>query len=433
MKDTNRRTFLKHTATMAAVTPLAVHAAGGDMIRVGLIGCGGRGTGAAAQALKADKNVKLTAMADAFADKIDRSFETLSKQAEVKDKLDVPKERRFTGFDAYKQVTDNVDVVLLTTPPHFRPLHIEYAVEQGKHIFAEKPVAVDSAGVRSVLAACEKAKTKKVSVVSGLCLRYYNCFEETMRKIHNGDIGDVVCLQANDYRGGAWDRTRAKLTETLGREPTEMEYQMRNWYHFTWLSGDFNVEQHVHFLDVCAWALKDRYPNKCIAMGARQTRPDNGGNIYDSFSAVFDYDNGVKVYSNTRHIRGQKVYRNMGAEVKGTKGSGVISEYKNRHHLRTGNTADQLWRFKGKHNHFYQAEHDRLFASIRAGKPINNGDYMAKSTLMAIMERESAYTGQAITWEQVLNSKQNLSPNQYDWNAAPPVSPLAVPGETPFV
>jgi predicted dehydrogenase len=430
MKNTNRRTFLKHTAVAAAVTPLAVHAVGGDMLRVGLIGCGGRGTGAAAQALKADKNVKLVAMADAFADKIDSSFDTLSKQPELKGKLDVPKEQRFTGFDAYRQVTDIVDVVLLTTPPHFRPMHLAHAIERGRHVFAEKPVAVDGAGVRSVLASCAKAKAKKLSVVSGLCLRYYNCFEETMRKIRKGDIGDLVCLQANDYRGGAWDRTRAKLAGTLGREPTEMEYQMRNWYHFTWLSGDFNVEQHVHFLDVCAWALGDRYPTRCIAMGARQTRPKNGGNIYDSFSAVFDYSDGVKVFSNSRHIRGRNVYRNMGVELKGTKGSGVISEQQNRHHLAIDG---KPWRFEGKHNSFYQTEHDRFFASIRAGEPINNGDYMAKSTLMAIMARESAYTGEAITWEQALSSKQNLSPKKYEWNAAPPPAPLAVPGVTPFV
>jgi predicted dehydrogenase len=430
MKNLNRRTFLKHTAAVAAAAPLAVHAAGGDTLRVGLIGSGGRGTGAAAQALQADKNVKLVAMADAFSDKIDRSFDTLAKHPEAKGKLDVPRERRFTGFDAYKKVTDNVDVVLLTTPPHFRPIHLAHAIERGRHVFAEKPVAVDGAGVRSVLASCAKAKEKNLAVVSGLCLRYYNCFEETIRKIHAGEIGDLVCLQANDYRSGIWDRTRAKLAGLLGREPTEMEYQMRNWYHFTWLSGDFNVEQHVHFLDVCAWALRDRYPARCIAMGARQARPDNGGNIFDSFSAVFDYADGVKVYSNTRHIRGPKVYRDMNAEVKGTKGSGVISESARRHHLRIDK---KLWRFAGKSNAFYQTEHDRLFASIRAGTPINNGDYMAKSTLMAIMARESAYTGQSITWEQALNSKQKLAPKQYTWNAATPPAPVAVPGVTPFV
>lgn len=436
MKDTKRRTFLKSTATAAAVVPLATSAGKtgsggeGDVLKVGLVGCGGRGAGAAAQALKADEKVKLYAMADAFGDKIESSLKNLSAQPELADKLAVSEARRFTGFDAYRKVIDAVDVVLLATPPHFRPAHLAYAVEQGRHVFAEKPVAVDGPGVRSVLDSCGKAKKKGLSVVSGLCLRYYNCFEETMKRIHAGEIGDVVCLQADDYRGGIWDRSRDKLAERLGRDPTEMEYQMRNWYHFNWLSGDFNVEQHVHFLDVCAWALGDRYPERCVSMGARQTRPDNGGNVYDSFSSVFDYADGAKLYSNTRHLRGAKVHRNMGAEVKGTKGGGVISEYKSRHHL---NLDGKTWRFQGKHNAFYQTEHDRLFASIRSGEPINNGDYMAKSTLMAIMQRESAYTGEAITWEQALNSKQDLSPESYAWDAAPPPANVAVPGLTRFV
>ena len=431
MSEANRRQFLKHGAVVATAVPLAVHAAGSsDTLKVGLVGCGGRGTGAALQALKADKNVKLVAMADAFEDKISNSIASLKKESAADGKIDVPSDRRFTGFDAYKHVVDSVDVVLLATPPHFRPMHLAYAIERGRHVFAEKPVAVDGKGVRSVLESCEKARKKGLSVVSGLCLRYYNCFQETMEKIHAGEIGDVVCLQANDYRGGIWNRTREQLAGTIGRDPTEMEYQMRNWYHFTWLSGDFNVEQHVHFLDVCAWVLQDRYPARCVCMGARQTRPGNGGNIYDQFSAIYDYDDGVKVYSNTRHIRGYKVYSNMGATVKATKGNGEISEYKNRHHL---NIADKKWLFEGEHNAFYQTEHDRLFASIRSGEPINNGEYMAKSTLMAIMARESAYTGQAITWEQALNSKQDLSPKGYAWDAPPPRSVVAVPGVTRFV
>ena len=434
MKETNRRQFMKQGAAVAAAAPLSASArqeaaGGGETLKVGLVGCGGRGSGAAAQALKADEKVKLYAVADVFGDKIESSLKNLSAQPEVSAKVAVSPERRFSGFDAYKKVIDAVDVVLLATPPHFRPIHLDYAVEQGKHVFAEKPVAVDGPGARSVLDSCRRAKKKGLSIVSGLCLRHYNCFEETMKRIHDGEIGEVVCLEANDYRGGIWDRSRAKLAERLGRPPTEMEYQMHNWYHFTWLSGDFNVEQHVHFLDVCAWALGDRYPERCVAMGARQSRPDNGGNVFDSFSATFDYADGAKVYSNARHLQGAKAYRHIGAEVKGTRGGGVISEYKNRHHL---DLDGKTWRFQGEHNHFYQTEHDRLFASIRSGKPINNGDYMAKSTLMAIMQRESAYTGEAITWEQALASKQNLSPERYAWNAEPPPSKVAVPGLTRF-
>src|SRR5688500_4440508 len=257
--------------------PPAVHVAGSDLLRVGLIGCGGRGTGAASQALKADKYVQLTAMGDAFEDRLLGSLASL-EAGDVARKIDVPAERRFVGFDAYKQVIDSgVDVVLLTTPPHFRPLHLKAAVDAGKHVFAEKPIAVDAPGVRSVLATCEEAAKKYLSVVSGLCLRYHAGYRETVRRIHDGAIGDVLTLQANDYRGGIW---------VFPRKPGEsgMRWQMRNWYYFTWLSGDFNVEQHVHNLDVCAWLMKDQYPVKAIGTGGRSARQgEEFGEIYDHF------------------------------------------------------------------------------------------------------------------------------------------------------
>jgi predicted dehydrogenase len=425
--QTSRRHFLTSSSAALAALPLAraSYAAVSGTIRIGLIGCGGRGTGAAGQALRADSNVKLVAMADAFSDKIDGSIKSLSVQTELKDKIDVPKDRQFTGFDAYKKVIDNVDVVLLTTPPHFRPLMLKYAIDRGKHVFAEKPIAVDGPGVRSVLESCERAKAKNLSVVSGLCLRYYHCFQDTIKRIHDGDIGNVMSLQANDYRGQIWNRTREQLKILLKRKPTEMEYQMRNWYHFTWLSGDFNVEQHVHNLDLCAWAL-GAYPTQCVCMGGRMTRPDTG-NIYDHFSAVYDYENGAKVYSNTRQVRGRKVYRAIGCEVMGTEGSGEISESKQRNHLMIDS---KRWQYKGAHNPFYQTEHDELFRSIRNSKPINNGEYMCKSTLMAIMARQSAYTGEAVTWDKALNSKQALLPTGYTWDATPPTSKIAVPGSS---
>ena len=233
-----------------------VHAAGSDLLRVGLVGCGGRGTGAAAQALQADKNVKLVAMADAFEDRAgDEPRQPARSRRRSPARSTCPPDRQFVGFDAYKQlIASGVDVVLLCAPPHFRPLHLKAAVDAGKHVFAEKPVAVDAPGVRSVLETCEEAKKKNLSVVSGLCLRYSHGFQETVKRIHDGP----------DRRGPhRWrPTTTAAAIWVKPREPdwTDMHWQMRNWYYFTWLSGDFNVEQHVHFLDVCAWVMKDQYP-----------------------------------------------------------------------------------------------------------------------------------------------------------------------------
>jgi predicted dehydrogenase len=394
-----------------------------DTLRVGLIGCGGRGTGAAEQALKADKNVKLTAMADAFADRIETSLETLQKEkAGVKDKLDVPPERRFVGFDAYEKVLKSgVDVVLLCTPPGFRPLHLRAAVEAGKHVFAEKPCAVDAPGVRSVLASCETAKKKNLSVVSGLCLRYSRGFTEAVKRIHDGALGEVVMLQANDYRGPLKPKVR---------EPgwTEMQWQMRNWYHYTWLSGDFNVEQHVHFLDVCAWVMKNEYPVRAVGSGGRQVRVEEQyGHIYDHFAVVYEYANGVRLFSNCKQ---QEVgWKDMCAYVQGTKGRSEISD-SGKHQIHITGPAE--WKFEGPDNDFYQTEHDELFASVRGGKAINNGEYMAKSTLLAIMGRMAAYTGQVITWDKAMASTEDLTPPKYDWDAPMTTPPVAMPGQTRF-
>jgi predicted dehydrogenase len=422
---TSRRDFLKASAAVAAgaLAVPHVHAAGDDVIKVGLIGCGGRGTGAAAQALNADKHVKLVAMGDAFEDRLQSSLNTLKDDEKIAGKIDVPEGRRFVGFDAYQQVIAESDVVLLTAPPHFRPLHLKAAVAAGKHVFAEKPVAVDAPGVRSVLATCAEAKKKNLAVVSGLCLRYDNGFRETVKQLHQAAaVGEVVALQANDYRGGRWSKAR---------QPgwSDMLYQMRNWYNFTWLSGDFNVEQHVHFLDVCAWVMKDEYPVRAIGMGGRQvlTGPEYG-NIYDHFSVVYEYASGAKLFSNCRQQRGCK--NDMSAHVLGTRGRAELSE------RRTGpviRTRAEEWHYSGPKNNMYQTEHDELFAGIRAGKPINNGEYMARSTLLAIMGRMVAYTGQEITWERALHSKEDLTPPKYDMNARLPERPVAVPGVTKFV
>jgi predicted dehydrogenase len=404
-------------ATLASGVP----AAGSDLLRVGLIGCGSRGTGAAAQALKADRHVQLTAMGDAFEDRLNTSLDTLKKDAQVADKVDVKPDHRFVGFGAYQQVlASGVDVVLLCTPPHFRPAHLKAAVEAGKHIFAEKPVAVDAPGVRSVLASCELAKKKNLSLVSGLCLRYDLGFRETVRRLHDGAVGEILALEANDLRGSNWGKPRQP-------EWSDMQWQMRNWYNFTWLSGDFNVEQHVHFLDVCAWVMKNEYPIRAVGMGGRQVRVGaEFGHIYDHFDVVYEYANGSKLFSHCRQQPGCD--KDMSARVLGTKGRAELSE--RRKGLAIHTTSD--WYYAGPTNDMYQTEHDELFASIRSGRPIHNGDYMTKSTLLAIMARMAAYTGQRITWDMALASQEDLSPPAYDWDQKLATPSVAMPGKTTF-
>ena len=416
---TTRRGFLASSATALAASSL--HAAGTDVIRVGLIGCGDRGTGAAAQALAADKNVKLVAMGDAFADRLQSSLTNLRAKKDVASKVAVTPESCHVGFDAYKDVIAASDVVLLTTPPHFRPLHMKAAIEAGKHVFAEKPCAVDAPGVRSVLATCELAKKKNLSVVSGLCLRYDYGFRETIKRIHGGEIGEVVGLFANDYRTGRWIKPRQP-------DQTDMNYQMRNWYNFTWLSGDFNVEQHVHFLDVCAWAMKDEYPVKAIGMGGRGIYVGNGsGNIHDHFAITYEFNNGARLVSPTRPQ--PKCKSNLSAQVIGTKGWATLADREDGLAL---TASGKTWAYPWPGNQMYQTEHDELFAAIRSGKPINNGEYMAKSSLLAIQGRMAAYTGQQITWDMATHSKEDLTPPAYDWDAKLPDPPVAVPGVTKF-
>ena len=425
--NSTRRNFLKASAlaggTLAGAMKLShvAHASGDDTLRVGLIGCGGRGTGAAAQALTADTRVKLTAMGDLFEDRLQLSLDSLKEDKGIGSKIDVPAERRFVGFDAYKQVlASGVDVVLLTTPPHFRPMHMKAAIDAGKHVFAEKPCAVDTPGVHSVLRTCEEAKRKGLAVVSGLCLRYHAPYREVVRRIQDGAIGDVRTMIANDYRGPIWIKPRQP-------EWTDMHWQTRNWYYFTWLSGDFNVEQHVHNLDVCAWAMGDQYPVKAIGMGGREVRKGpEYGNIFDHHGVVYEYANGARLISNTRQIQGCK--NDISVHILGSRGTALLTERKNGVSIK----AQDEWVYREDAKNLYQVEHDELFASIRAGKPINNGEYMAKSTLLAIMGRMATYTGQEITWDMAWKSKEDLSPPQYEWGdiAAPPV---AVPGVTRFV
>lgn len=426
-RSSSRRDFLKTSAAAGAALSLAasVHAAGGDTLKVGLIGAGGRGKGAAEQALLADPNVKLYAIGDAFADRIKDGLDylTTAGRGTLAKKLDVAPERQFVGFDAYKRVTDCCDVVLLTTPPHFRPAQIEYAVEKGKHMFVEKPVAVDAPGVRRVLAACAEAKKKQLAVVSGLCWRYKHSMREAFKRIHGGEVGDIVALHCTYNARGLWKKDR---------QPgwTDTDYQLRNWLYYTWLSGDHIVEQAIHSLDKGAWAMKDEPPLSVTASGGRQARTAPVyGHIFDHFAATFEYANGVKLF----HFCRQWDDADTGTNdyVMGTKGT---CEVLPRQRI-TRNGAD-VWSYEappGDVDDMYQNEHNELFASIRRGEPINNGEYMARSTLLAIMARMAAYTGKTIKWDDALKSTVDLTPKEfkdaYSFRDLP-TPRIAIPGKT---
>jgi predicted dehydrogenase len=421
---TNRREFLAASAGSASALALSsvpfVHASSADTLRIGLIGCGSRGTGAASQALNADADVKLWAMADVFRDRLDSSMRQLQGNRAVSAKIDVPAARQFTGFNAYQELlASNVDVVLLCTPPHFRPAHLRAAIAANKHVFAEKPVAVDGPGVRAVLAACEEARRRNLSVVSGLCYRYEPAKRELMSRIHGGAIGQIVALHTNYNVGGLWKRERQPAW-------SDMEWQMRNWLYFTWLSGDHNVEQHVHSLDKMVWAMNDAYPVRCVGLGGRQSRTAaEYGQIFDHHAVVYEFENGVKCFS---YCRQQDGCANEVADfVIGTEGTAEVQ----RHRLYNLKRAE-TWRYRGASADMYQVEHNELFAAIRAGQPINNGVYMAQSTLMGIMGRMATYTGQAITWQGALNSTEDLTPPRYEMGEMP-VAPVARPGITRFV
>jgi len=415
-----RRAFLKATGTAVLAAGLArgVHAAGSDELRLGLVGCGGRGTGAAVQALQADDGTRLVALADAFGDRLESSLKSL-RNSPVADRVAVDADRRFVGFDACRQLVDSgVDVVLLAAPPHFRPRHLKLCIDAGKHVFAEKPVAVDAPGIRSVLATTEEARRKNLSIVSGLCWRYETGMQKTMEQIHAGRIGEITSLESTRYLQGV-----GKLAP---RQPgwTDMEYQMRNWYYYTWLSGDFIVEQFVHELDKMAWAMDGEYPIRCYCTGGRQTRVEpEYGHVYDHFNAVFEYAGGARLYAGTRHQRGCDGVRFDFA--RGTKGACELMKYTI--------TGENPWQWDGKRTVMHQLEHDAMYAAMRRGETINNGEYMARSTMMAILARMSAYTGKTLTWEQAMGSQEDLSPPRYDWDVPLPEPPVAMPGATPFV
>ncbi len=421
--SSTRRRFLRDTGAAAIATGVmnlpTVHAAGTDTLRLGLIGCGGRGSGAVSNALKADANVKLVAMADVFPDRLEKSAERLRKLAG--NRFSVDDNHRFIGFDAYRKLlASEVDVVILATPPHFRPEHLQAVVAAGKHAFVEKPISVDAVGARSVLKTCEVAKQKGLSIVSGLMLRYSLAMNETMKRIQDGAIGRIVTMQANYNIGGLWNVARKA-------DWSDMEYQLRNWYYYTWLSGDHIVEQHVHGLDLMAWVMRDEYPTKCFSLAGRQSRTDaQYGHIFDHFAVCYEYAGGERCFSFCRQQNGTG--QDTSHLVFGASGTADLR--------RKTMTGDQIWRYSAARNGAkdipYQLEHDALFRSIRRGEPINNGEYMVKSTLMAIMGRMAGYTGKSVTWDQAWNSKEDLRPAKYEFGDLS-VPPVAIPGTTKLI
>ncbi len=418
--NTDRRGFLKTTAAAGAVATLAaaprVHAKGQDLIKVGLVGCGGRGTGAAEQCVNAGENIKLVAMADMFDDRLQRCLNQLQRNG---DKIDVPPERQFTGFDGYKQLlASDVDLVILATPPGFRPMHIRAVIEAGKHLFTEKPVAVDAPGIRSNLEMAELAKQKGLAGVAGTQRRHQNEYLESLQRIQDGEIGQVTSARCYWNQGLLWRYDRKP-------EWTDMEWQLRNWYYFTWLCGDHIVEQHVHNIDVCNWAIGE-HPVKATGLGGRQVRDlPVWGHIFDHFAIDFEYPSGATVLSMCRQI--DNCSKNVSEEITGTKG-----RWKSQGYTITDLKGERQWRWRGRKVNPYQQEHVDLIESIRSGQPLNELVNVTESTMSAIMGRMATYTGQTITWEQALNSKQSLVPETLAFGDID-VPPVAMPGITELI
>jgi len=378
--------------------------------------------------------VKLIAMADLYKDSLDRHFKEIQNSVEDKSRIDVPEDRKFVGFDAYqKALATDADLVILATPPGFRPIHFEAAVKANKHIFMEKPVATDAEGVRKVLAAAEESKKKNLGVGVGLQRRHEAKYIETIKRLQDGAIGDIVAMRVYWNGSTPWMHPRQELAKNVPKL-TEMDYQCRNWYYFTWICGDHIVEQHIHNMDVGNW-LKNAYPVKANGMGGCEVRkgPDYG-ETFDHHAVEFEYADGTRMFSQCRHI--VNCWDSVSEHAHGTKGYCNIG----------GGSIDaqgaDKWRYRGGRGdgNPYQVEHDDLFASIRAGSPINEAERGAKSTMTAILGRMATYSGKEITWDDAINSKISIIPREFSFEATPPVLPgpdgnyrRAVPGVTKVV
>lgn len=423
--DVTRRDFVRYstlTASAIAVTNMPAlakqDATQSGAIKVGLIGCGGRGTGAAHNALDAHEDVTIVAMADAFPDRLKNSRNSIAGHGSGRGKVEDA--HCYTGFDAYKQLlnNDDVDVVILATPPHFRPMQFEAAVNANKHVFMEKPVAVDPAGIRKVIHAADQAKKKNLSVVSGTQRRHERCYLDAMDRIQRGDIGDVTSGRVYWNMGGLWVKQPQE-------DWSDMEWQLRNWLYFTWLSGDHIVEQHVHNLDVANWVMGST-PIRCMGMGGRQVRTgDEYGHIFDHFAVDYEYPNGRHVMSMCRQTDG--CASRVEEAFHGSHGRCL---------LRSGFAqiaGNSPWQFSGNNTNPYVQEHRNLIASMRGQGPyLNEGQRVAESTLTAIMGRMSAYTGKEVSWDQAMNSELDLSPTVYEFGEME-VPPVATPGRTPLL
>lgn len=435
MSDLTRRDFLSASAGLAATSMLAgmalptgaaygagTRAASAGRLKVGVIGCGGRGTGAATDILAASPDTAIVALADVSPERVESAASNLAKHAAgegLADRATVPPEMRFAGFDAYtKLLATKPDVVILATPPHFRPIHFAAAINAGCHVFFEKPVAVDPTGVRAVIAAAKLAEQKKLSVVTGTQRRHEKCYLEAVKRVQGGEIGDILAARVYWNQGSLWMHKRRP-------EWSDMEWQLRNWLYFAWLSGDHIVEQHVHNIDAAHWFLGS-VPTRATGMGGRQARtsPDYG-HIYDHFAIDFDHPNGVTVQSYCRQIDG---CQNRVEEVTtGTKGTLITSSGRAEIRDRAGKTT---WKFEGDNPNPYVVEHADLVASITGKGPyLNEAERVAHSTLAAIMGRMSAYSGKSLTWQQALESKLDLSPAKYEMGPLP-VAEVAIPGKS---
>jgi len=424
-----RREFIKKSGIVivggSMVYPSSIFAAqkypSANQIKVGLVGCGGRGTGAVAQALQADPNVVLTAMGDIFEDRLEGSLKELLK---IKpDQIKIDEGNKSIGFDAYKKVIDSgVDVVILTTPPAFRPDQLTAAIAANKHVFCEKPMAVDAPGVRKVMDAAKKAKEKNLNVVAGFTYRFGFGNRQFFNKILNGAVGNINAVTTFRFGGELWYKDRQP-------DWTDMTYQMRNWYYYNWLSGDFIVEQAVHSLDMMSWAMGDVMPVKAMGTGGRQVRTDEKyGNIFDHFAVEFDYANGAKGYHFTRQQSGTATRNTV--DIMGDEGTAMIQPAR-----KYSIKGKESWTYKGEENDMYQTQHDELFAAIKNGETINNGQLMANSSLLAIWARMAGYSGQSITYDEVINSDISLGPKfeEYAWDFKYPMTPIAIPGKIKVV
>ena len=433
----SRREFVKGTSLLAGgimAAPIMSKAnffsGSEDTIKIAVVGCGGRGTGAAMQALSSKQNVKIVAMADAFKDNLDNCHKSLTNEinnsiGELAKRLDVPEERRFTGFDGYQKAIALADVVILATPPGFRPIHFAEAIKQGKHVFMEKPVATDPAGIQSVLATAAIAKQKKLNVVVGLQRHYQNSYRELFKR--KDLIGDITSAQAWWNNDGVWTRPR-KYNQT------EMEYQMRNWYYFNWLCGDHITEQHIHNLDVINW-FTGGPPVKAQGLGGRQVRKGkDNGEIFDHHYVEFEYADGSILNSQCRHIPG--TMSKVDELLIGTKGKIFTGEANIKDH-----SGKIIYQYDKKlENNPYQTEHDELFAAIAKGEyKFADAENGASSTMTSILGRLATYTGQVVQYDKAINSGLDIHPKVYDFNAAPPVLPnadgfypVAIPGVTKY-